>query len=74
MDGSQAQKLSSTANVRPDVLEWRRSGRCGAAGTCVEVAGVDGLVFIRDPSSDSTVITLTPDAWRKLLVWLRNGR
>ncbi|MCP9955466.1 DUF397 domain-containing protein [Actinomadura madurae] len=73
MDGSPAQKIVITTDVRPHVPEWRRSSRCAAAGTCVEVAAVDGLIFVRDSgNNDDTVIPLTPHAWRELLVWLRN--
>ena len=46
--------------------EWRSSSRC-EGGACIEAAGRDGAVFLRESADpDGTVLTFTPAAWRDL--------
>jgi len=60
---------------------WRRSGRCAANGTCVEIArdvsrGVAG-VAIRDSAATDPVVgarlLLTAGQWQLFATQVRNG-
>jgi hypothetical protein len=53
---------------------WRRSDRCGEAGTCVEVAVTPDAVLVRDGKDpDGPHLSLTYGAWHALLAGLRAG-
>jgi hypothetical protein len=52
---------------------WRRSDRCGATGSCVEVAVLDdGTVAMRSSiHPEYPVLIFTPAEWNKFLRYLR---
>jgi hypothetical protein len=61
-------------NFRPP--RWRKSARCGANGTCVEIAGLPGrTVAIRDSTDgeDGPVLVLSAAEWRTFLTAVRTG-
>jgi Domain of unknown function (DUF397) len=54
---------------------WRKSSRCGAGGSCVEVAVGQAAVGMRDSKlENSPVLTFTAAAWRGFLSDVRAGR
>lgn len=59
-----------------DGLNWRTSSYSGGNGSaCVEVAGHDGMIMVRDTKDHGggTVCTYTPGQWRAFVVGVRNG-
>jgi hypothetical protein len=72
MNGSHGEKILTTGDVRPGARAWLRSSHCGAASTCVEVAGAHGRVFIRDSAAgEAAAIVVTFRAWQELLAWVK---
>jgi len=64
--------MSSDVSTPPP---WRKSSRCGAGGSCVEVALGESVVGMRDSKlSDSPVLMFGADQWRGFLTDLRAGR
>jgi Domain of unknown function (DUF397) len=55
------------------MVGWRKSTYSdGNGGDCVETAGGNGTILIRDTTDRSGVtLTVTADAWRDLLTRLR---
>lgn len=53
-------------------LEWRRSDRCGEAGTCVEVAITPDAVLVRDGKDpDGPRLRVDHATWREFIAGLR---
>ncbi|MGI5165261.1 DUF397 domain-containing protein [Spirillospora sp. CA-253888] len=57
---------------------WRRSARCGANGSCVEVAALsttDRLIGTRDTKrgEQSPVLTFSQDEWRAFIGRVKDG-
>lgn len=60
----------------PDVTRarWRTSSRTANAGNCVEVAGVDDVVAVRDSKDrDGPVLLIDRAGWAAFLTGIRNG-
>ena len=56
--------------------DWRKSSFSGNGGaSCVEVAGHDGMILVRDTKDhgQGPVHRYTPDEWRAFVAGLRNG-
>jgi hypothetical protein len=52
---------------------WRRSSYSGTqGGNCVEVAGNDGMILVRDTKDHGHLQTFTPTAWRAFVAALQN--
>ncbi len=46
-------------------MNWRKSSYSGqSGGNCVEVAGHDGRVLVRDAKRAGVVLRFSPDAWK----------
>lgn len=59
-----------------DDLRWRKSSFSGNGGaSCVEVAGRDGMILVRDTKDHGKgpVHRYTPDEWRAFIAGVRNG-
>jgi uncharacterized protein DUF397 len=59
-----------------DGLRWRKSTFSGAnGGGCVEVAGDDGMIMVRDTKDHGRgpVHRYTADQWRGFIAGVRNG-
>lgn len=55
--------LSSRSSLMPG--NWRKSSHSGQQGDCIEVAGRDGRVLVRDTKrQDGPVLTFTAEGWR----------
>ncbi|GAA2162199.1 DUF397 domain-containing protein [Actinomadura napierensis] len=53
---------------------WRKSTRCGANSTCVEVAGQDdGIVSVRAGAADDSRLDFAPREWRRFVAAVRRG-
>jgi hypothetical protein len=53
---------------------WRKSTRCGASTTCVEVAGHDdGIVSVRDGAADDPCLEFAAREWRRFVAAARRG-
>lgn len=55
--------------------QWRKASLSSATGdNCVEVAGLSGVVGVRDSKNPSgPVIELTPQQWRNLAAGIRRS-
>ena len=55
---------------------WRKSSHSSGTGNCVEVAGADRLVAIRDTKQGGRgpMLELTEVAWRAFLAEVKSGR
>jgi Domain of unknown function (DUF397) len=52
---------------------WRKSSYSGTqGGNCVEVAGHDGTILVRDTKDHGRVHRFTPASWRAFVAALRN--
>jgi hypothetical protein len=53
---------------------WRKSSFSGTTGNCVEVAGQDGTVFVRDSKDNGhgPVHRCTTAEWRAFVAGIRN--
>jgi hypothetical protein len=61
---------------RVDDLRWRKSSFSGNGGaSCVEVAGHDGMILVRDTKDHGhgPVHRYTPAQWREFITGVRNG-
>lgn len=61
---------------RIDDLRWRKSSFSGNGGaSCVEVAGHDGMILVRDTKDlrRGPIHRYTPDAWRAFVAGVRNS-
>jgi hypothetical protein len=59
-----------TATSNPVV--WKKSSRCGEAGTCVEVAFSGDVVLIRDAArTEGPVLAVSHPAWRALIAGIK---
>ena len=49
------------------IMNWRKSSYSGSnSGNCVEIAGDDSRVFVRDSKDgQGAILRFTPYAWRK---------
>jgi hypothetical protein len=53
-------------------MDWRKSTRSGSNGSCVETAGGDGVVLVRDTANrEGTVLSVPSGAWQAFLGTLR---
>ncbi|HEX6525067.1 MAG TPA: DUF397 domain-containing protein [Streptosporangiaceae bacterium] len=62
---------------RSDGLRWRKSSFSGAnGGACVEVAGHDGVIWVRDTKDHGRgpVQRFSPAGWRAFIADVRNGQ
>lgn len=50
---------------------WRKSSRSGQQGQCVEVAGLAGVIAIRDSKNPGSALVIERKAFRNLLTRLR---
>jgi Domain of unknown function (DUF397) len=60
----------------PDSLRWRKSTFSGAnGGGCVEVAGRDEMIMVRDTKDHGRgpVHRYTANEWRAFIAGVRNG-
>ncbi|MBV9445695.1 MAG: DUF397 domain-containing protein [Streptosporangiaceae bacterium] len=60
-----------------DGLRWRKSSFSGAnGGACVEVAGYDGMIVVRDTKDQGRgpVQRYSPAGWRTFIAGVRDGR
>jgi hypothetical protein len=47
---------------------WRKSSYSGNGGQCIEVAGSDSRVMVRDTTDrQGPMLQFTPDVWRRLV-------
>jgi Domain of unknown function (DUF397) len=52
---------------------WRKSSYSGTqGGNCVEVAGHDGMILVRDSKDHGYVHRFTPSSWREFVTAVRN--
>jgi hypothetical protein len=61
---------------RIDDLRWRKSSYSGNGGaSCVEVAGHDGMILVRDTKDHGggPVHRYTPAEWRAFVAGVRDG-
>lgn len=57
----------------PAALSWRKSS-ASASGDCVEVAGSNGSVFVRDSKQRLPhVLEFTPSEWQAFIYGVRAG-
>ncbi|WP_433373389.1 DUF397 domain-containing protein [Actinoplanes sp. CA-142083] len=53
--------------------QWQRSSRCGT-GTCVEVAEVDGQIWVRDSKAqDGPALSFTKEEWTAFVDGVADG-
>jgi Domain of unknown function (DUF397) len=60
-----------------DGPRWRKSTFSGAnGGGCVEVAGHDGMILVRDTKDHGRgpVCRYTPEEWRAFIAGVRGGK
>ena len=58
-----------------EITSWRKSSFSGSqGGNCVEVAGHDGMILVRDTKDhgDGRVHRFTPASWRAFVAAVRN--
>jgi Domain of unknown function (DUF397) len=56
------------------ITSWRKSSFSGSqGGNCVEVAGHDGMILVRDTKDHGHVHRFPPAAWREFVAAVRNG-
>jgi len=52
---------------------WRKSSYSGTqGGNCVEVAGHDGMILVRDSKDNGHVRRFTPASWRAFVAVVRD--
>jgi Domain of unknown function (DUF397) len=58
----------------PPSLNWRKAGHSISNGACVEVAGAEASVLVRDSMNPSGVnIAYAPRAWRRFIDAAKTG-
>jgi hypothetical protein len=58
----------STSNLEISDLQWRKARRSANNGACVELAGTNGLIAIRDSKDpEGPVLSYSADAFRTFL-------
>ena len=68
-------RRSSTCESNACVeVTWRKASRSAGNGACVEVAGTQGAVLVRDSKDPDVVLAVTGNGWRALLDDVRAGR
>ena len=56
-----------------EIADWRKSSFSGSqGGNCVEVAGHDGMILVRDTKDHGHVQRFTPASWRAFVAAVRN--
>jgi hypothetical protein len=57
-------------------IGWRKSSFSASSGNCVEVAGMTGLVAVRDTKQHGRgpILEFAPAAWREFLADIRSGK
>jgi hypothetical protein len=55
-------------------VAWRRSQRCGEAGTCVEIAQLGELIGLRDAKNTAhPPLLFDRTAWRSFVAGIKAG-
>jgi hypothetical protein len=58
----------SMSNLEINNLQWRKARRSANNGACVELAGANGVVAIRDSKDpEGPVLTYSADTFRRFL-------
>ncbi|MGW2867930.1 DUF397 domain-containing protein [Kitasatospora sp. NPDC001225] len=52
-------------------LTWQKSSFSGDQANCVEVASVNGRIYIRESDDPTTIVTTTPT---RLAAWLHSTK
>jgi uncharacterized protein DUF397 len=56
-----------------EITSWRKSSFSGSqGGNCVEVAGHDGRILVRDTKDRGQVQRFTPASWRAFVAAVRS--
>ncbi|MCD9143628.1 DUF397 domain-containing protein [Streptomyces albireticuli] len=53
--------------------KWQKSSFSGDRDECVEAAGLDGKILIRESDDPEAVVTTTPARWRTFICDVKSG-
>ena len=69
---TQGRDFAGPASVLRAALTWRKSGRSGQNGSCVEVAAGPGVVGVRDSKDPhGPYLTVSAEQWSAFLKTVR---